>query len=73
MYFVLREVLSDYGSWYLIVLGSVAVAFMLWAPRGIWGVVARRFDLHFFPVQRRLLWPQAQAQAEMDAKTQPER
>lgn len=73
VYFVLREVLSDYGSWYLIVLGSVAVAFMLWAPRGIWGVVARRFDLHFFPVQRRLLWPQAQAQAEMDAKTQPER
>jgi branched-chain amino acid transport system permease protein len=55
VYFLLREFLSDYGSWYLIVLGSVAVAFMLWIPRGIWGLVASRFDLHFFPVQRRVL------------------
>jgi branched-chain amino acid transport system permease protein len=54
VYFLLREFLSDYGSWYLIVLGSVAVAFMLWIPRGIWGLVASRFDLHFFPVQRRV-------------------
>jgi branched-chain amino acid transport system permease protein len=54
VYFLLREFLSDYGSWYLIVLGSVAVAFMLWIPHGIWGLVASRFDLHFFPVQRRV-------------------
>lgn len=54
VYFVLREFLSDYGSWYLIVLGTVAVVFMLWIPRGIWGSVASRFDLHFFPVQRRV-------------------
>jgi len=54
IYFVLRELLSDYGSWYLIVLGCVAVAFMLWIPRGVWGLLSRRFDLHFFPVQRRV-------------------
>lgn len=54
VYFLLREFLSDYGSWYLIVLGSVAVAFMLWIPRGIWGLMVSRFDLHFFPVQRRV-------------------
>jgi branched-chain amino acid transport system permease protein len=54
IYFVLRELLSDYGSWYLIVLGAVAVAFMLWLPRGVWGLVSRRLDLHFFPVQRRV-------------------
>ena len=54
IYFVLRECLSDYGSWYLIVLGCVAVAFMLWIPRGVWGMVSRRYDLHFFPVQRRV-------------------
>ncbi|MDZ4253354.1 MAG: branched-chain amino acid ABC transporter permease [Sulfuritalea sp.] len=54
VYFLLREFLSDYGSGYLIVLGSVAVAFMLWIPRGIWGLAASRLDLHFFPVQRRV-------------------
>ena len=54
IFFLLREFLSDYGSGYLIVLGTVAVAFMLWLPRGVWGLLASRFDLHFFPVQRRL-------------------
>jgi len=54
IFFLLRELLSDFGSWYLIVLGCVAVAFMLWIPRGVWGLMAARFDLHFFPVQRRV-------------------
>lgn len=54
IFFLLREFLSDFGSWYLIVLGSVAVAFMIWIPRGVWGLMAARFDLHFFPVQRRV-------------------
>ena len=54
IFFVLRELLSDYGSWYLIVLGCVAVGFMLWIPRGVWGLMSSRFDLRFFPVQRRV-------------------
>jgi branched-chain amino acid transport system permease protein len=54
IFFLLRELLSDYGSWYMIVLGLVAVVFMLWIPRGVWGLISSRFDLHFFPVQRRV-------------------
>jgi branched-chain amino acid transport system permease protein len=54
VFFVLRELLADYGSWYMIVLGAVAVVVMLKAPQGAWGLVAERFDLHFFPVQRRV-------------------
>ena len=54
VFFVLRELLSDYGSWYLIVLGVFTVVLMLKAPKGIWGFVSRRWDLRFFPVQRRL-------------------
>jgi len=65
IYFALRELLSDYGSWYLIALGSVAVLFMLWIPRGVWGAVASRFDLHFFPVQRRLRLGEAAAPARL--------
>jgi branched-chain amino acid transport system permease protein len=33
IYFVLREFLANYGTWYLILLGVVAVAIMLWGPR----------------------------------------
>jgi branched-chain amino acid transport system permease protein len=51
---VLREALADYGSVYLIVLGAVAVLVMVKFPRGLWGYVQQRFDLRFFPVQRRV-------------------
>jgi branched-chain amino acid transport system permease protein len=54
LYFVLRETLSQYGSWYLIGLGLLAVIVMVKAPRGIWGTVQHKFDLRFFPVQRRV-------------------
>ncbi len=54
IYFLLREPLAQFGTWYLILLGLVAVVIMLKAPQGIWGLVAERWDLRFFPVQRRL-------------------
>jgi branched-chain amino acid transport system permease protein len=55
IYFALREVLADYGSWYLIVMGLVAVLFMLYARDGIWGWVNTRFHLQLFPVRRRFV------------------
>ncbi len=54
VFFTLRALLVDYGAWYLITLGGTAVAVMLFAPRGLWGLLAGRFDLHLFPVQRRV-------------------
>jgi len=57
VFFALREGLADYGAWYLIAMGATAVLTMLFAPAGLWGSLARRFDLHFFPVQRRVEWP----------------
>ena len=54
IYFVLREFLADYGTWYLILLGVVAVAIMLRAREGIWGLVAHKFNLHLFSVRRDL-------------------
>ncbi|MGE3245332.1 MAG: branched-chain amino acid ABC transporter permease [Beijerinckiaceae bacterium] len=55
LFFVLRETLSDLGAWYLIVLGAVAVAIMLFAPKGLWGLLADRFGWQLFPVGRRLV------------------
>jgi branched-chain amino acid transport system permease protein len=54
VFFVLRELLADYGAWYLIVVGVVAILVMVRAPAGLWGAIAARFDLRFFPVQRRV-------------------
>jgi branched-chain amino acid transport system permease protein len=53
-FFLLRDLLSDYGSWYLIALGGVAIVLMLKAPKGLWGLLTARRDLRLFPVQRRL-------------------
>jgi branched-chain amino acid transport system permease protein len=53
-YFLLRELLSDLGSGYLIVLGAITVAVMLWSPAGLWGLLTARWDLHLFPVRRRV-------------------
>lgn len=57
IYFVLRNFLADYGSWYMILLGAIAILTMLFMRQGVWGWVAQRFDLYLFPVQRRLHLP----------------
>jgi branched-chain amino acid transport system permease protein len=51
---VLRELLADYGTIYLMLMGAIAIAVMLKAPFGIWGWVIQRYDLQLFPVGRRL-------------------
>ena len=56
VYFVLRQYLADLGSWYLIILGVVAVTVMLRLPMGIWGTVARKYDISLFPTRRRVLF-----------------
>ena len=60
VFFLLRWALADYGTWYLIVLGAVAVVVMVKFPQGLWGFVQQRFDLRFFPVQRRVRFDLAQ-------------
>lgn len=54
LFFALREIAADWGAWYLILLGSVAVGVMLFARQGLWGFVAERYGVSLFPVGRRL-------------------
>jgi branched-chain amino acid transport system permease protein len=42
VFFALQRWLADYGVWYLVLLGAIAVAAAIWLPRGIWGVVSSR-------------------------------
>lgn len=54
IFIILRELLADYGTYYLILLGLIAIVIMLKAPSGLWGWVIHRYDLQLFPVGRRL-------------------
>jgi branched-chain amino acid transport system permease protein len=55
IFWILNKFLSDYGTWYLVGLGLLAVVITLVFKQGLWGYLQKRFDLRFFPVQRRLL------------------
>jgi branched-chain amino acid transport system permease protein len=56
VFFVLQQTLANDGTWYWIILGVVAIAVAIWAPRGIWGVISERFGIRLFPVGY-WLWP----------------
>jgi branched-chain amino acid transport system permease protein len=55
IFFLLRQTLADLGAIYLLILGAVAIAVMLKAPKGVWGLIADRFGWQVFPLQRRLV------------------
>jgi branched-chain amino acid transport system permease protein len=55
VFFVLRSALADYGSWYLMTIGLIAIVVMLFAPKGLWGLISARSGLHLFPVRRKLV------------------
>ena len=54
VFFLLQNMLADYGSWYLLVLGLISIIVMLFAPQGLWGLFANRSGIQFFPVRRML-------------------
>jgi branched-chain amino acid transport system permease protein len=54
VFFILQSLLADYGSWYLMALGIIGIVIMLFAPRGLWGLISDRTGIELFPVRRRL-------------------
>ncbi len=54
VYFLLREFLADFGTLYLLFLGTLAIVVMLAAPKGLWGYAAERFGWSLFPVGYRI-------------------
>jgi len=55
VFFMLQNALSGYGAWYLLILGVIGIAIMLFAPRGLWGLFTDRTGLELFPIRRRLI------------------
>lgn len=55
VFFLLRELLADLGTTYLLILGLVAIVVMLKAPKGIWGIIKDKTGLELFPLSRRVV------------------
>ena len=53
VFFSLQRMLADYGSWYLLILGLIGIAVMLFARPGLWGVFTRRTGFDPLPLRHR--------------------
>jgi branched-chain amino acid transport system permease protein len=54
IFFALNKLFSDYGTWYLLGLGLLAIVVTLFFKQGLAGWVQQRYGFEFFPTQRRL-------------------
>ena len=54
VFFALQEWLADLGTWYLIILGVLAIGITIKLPNGLWGWFTERTGVSLFPVGRRL-------------------
>jgi branched-chain amino acid transport system permease protein len=55
VFFALRQSFAGFGSLYLLVMGAVAIIVMLWAPKGLWGLIVERLGWQVLPLQRHLV------------------
>jgi branched-chain amino acid transport system permease protein len=54
VFYLMQTYLAGFGSWYLILLGALAILTMLFAPKGLWGLFSQRFGVVLIPTQRRV-------------------
>lgn len=55
VFFALQQYLADWGAWYLLILGVIAIVITLFLPRGLWGLISGNGRIRLFPVGYRLL------------------
>jgi len=57
IYFVADKLLTGFvGEYFYIVLGVIGILVMLFAPKGLWGLVQDRTGFALFPVRRRVVF-----------------
>ncbi len=54
IFWALNKFFSDYGTWYLLGLGLMAIVVTIYFKQGLWGWVQTRWGWTLFPTQRRL-------------------
>lgn len=54
IFLALREMLAGLEGWSMLIFGAVAIIMMLFAPRGVWGLITARWPLALIPIQRQM-------------------
>ena len=57
IFYLMQRYLADFGAAYLILLGALGILVILFAPKGLWGLISERHDLTLFATRRRLVIP----------------
>ena len=55
IFWALNKSFSDYGTWYLLGLGLLAIVVTIFFKQGLWGWAQQRYGWSLFPTQRRLV------------------
>ncbi len=50
IFYVLRLLLQDYGTLYLITLGTLGIIMILFAPKGVWGLIRKGLGRDLIPL-----------------------
>jgi branched-chain amino acid transport system permease protein len=59
IFWALNKFFSDYGTWYLLGLGLLAIVVTIYFKQGLWGYAQQRWGWNLFPTQRILKPKQA--------------
>lgn len=54
VFWALNKLFSDYGTWYLLGLGALAIVVTVFFKQGLWGWAQQRWGWTLFPIARRL-------------------
>lgn len=54
IFWALNKFFSNYGTWYLIGLGLLAIFTTIYFKQGLWGYVQQRWGISLFPITRKL-------------------
>jgi branched-chain amino acid transport system permease protein len=57
IFWALNKMFSDYGTWYLLGLGLLAIVTTIFFKQGLWGWAQQRWGWTLFPTSRRLATP----------------
>jgi branched-chain amino acid transport system permease protein len=50
VFFAMQQFFAEWGSWYLMLLGALAIVIAAWFPKGLWGSFSQRTGFRLFPV-----------------------
>jgi branched-chain amino acid transport system permease protein len=50
LFFAIQYAFANFGTWYLLGLGLVAIGFALFLPRGLWSLISERLGIRVLPI-----------------------